>query len=302
MNIFSFTAHFGSEEDCRLHFKEQRDKEGVVCKRCGGTSHYWLQGKWSYECKGCRFRTSLRSGTIMESSKLPFLVWYKTMFLMSCTKKGFSTNELQKQLGLKRYEPVWAMVHKLRRAMGNRDARYTLEGMIELDEGYFSVASKEIERGKGTRGRGAEGKQNVAVMAESTPLEDIETGKKEKHVRYFKARVLDSHQSEGINGVVRDCMEDDAIVFSDKSTSYVDISDLVELHVTEKSDAKTTKETLKWVHIAISNAKRTLLGNYHKIKRKYLQLYLNEFIYKLNRRYFGDKLFDRLVIAYITGA
>jgi len=121
-------------------------------------------------------------------------------------------------------------------------------------------------------------------------------------VRYFKARVLDSHQSEGINGVVRDCMEDDAIVFSDKSTSYVDISDLVELHVTEKSDAKTTKETLKWVHIAISNAKRTLLGNYHKIKRKYLQLYLNEFIYKLNRRYFGDKLFDRLVIANITGA
>ncbi len=56
-----------------------------------------------------------------------------------------------------------------------------------------------------------------------------------------KARVLDSHQSEGINGVVRDYMEDDAIVFSDKSTSYVDISDLVELHVTEKSDAKTTK-------------------------------------------------------------
>jgi hypothetical protein len=125
---------------------------------------------------------------------------------------------------------------------GNRDARYTREGVIELDERYFSVASKEINRGKGTRGRGAEGKQNVAVMAESTPLEDIETGKKEKHVRYFKARVLDSHQSEGINELVRDCMEDEAIVFSDKSTSYVDICDLVELHVTEKSDAKTTRE------------------------------------------------------------
>ena len=112
--------------------------------------------------------------------------------------------------------------------------------------------------------------RTLAVMAESTPLEDIETAKKEKHVRYFKARVLDSHQSEGINGVVRDCMEDDAIVFSDKSTSYVDISDLVELHVTEKSDAKTTKETLKWVHIAISNAKRTLLGNYHKNQKEIL--------------------------------
>ena len=70
------------------------------------------------------------------------------------------------------------------------------------------MASKEIERGKGTRGRGAEGKQNDAVMAESTPLEDIETGKKEKHVRYFKARVLDSHQSEGTReGRTKDAMQ-----------------------------------------------------------------------------------------------
>ena len=49
------------------------------------------------------------------------------------------------------------------------------------------------------------------------------------------------------------------------------------------------------------NAKRNLLGNYHKIKGKYLQLYLNEFVYKLNRRYFEEKLFDRLIIAGITG-
>ena len=76
---------------------------------------------------------------------------------MSCTKKGFSTNELQKQLGLKRYEPVWAMVHKLRKAMGNRDARYTLEGVIEQDEGYFSVASKEIEGGQGYTRPGSRG-------------------------------------------------------------------------------------------------------------------------------------------------
>ena len=48
------------------------------------------------------------------------------------------------------------------------------------------------------------------------------------------------------------------------------------------------------MHITISNAKRNLVGIYHKIKAKYLQLYLNEFIYKLNRRYFGEKIFDRL--------
>lgn len=300
MNLFTFSAHFGTEEDCRNHFRAQRDKVGITCK-CGSKEHYFVKSKWSYQCKVCTKRITLRSGTIMENSNLSFLIWYKAMFLLSATKKGFSSKELQKQLGLKRYEPVWAMVHKLRKAMGNRDKRYTLEGMIEMDEGYFTVESSEIEKDNGGRGRGAAGKQNVAIMAESTPLEEIETGKKSSHVRYFKAKVLDNHYAEEINDAIIESIDEKSIVFTDKSTSYIDIADLVELHITEKSSEQTTKETLKWVHITISNAKRNFLGNYHKIKGKYLQLYLNEFIYKLNRRYFGEKLFDRLIIANITG-
>ena len=243
----------------------------------------------------------LKSGTIMQDSNLPFLVWYKTIFLLTATKKGFSSKEIQNQLGLKRYEPVWAMVHKLRKAMGNRDARYTLEGMIEMDEGYFTVESSEIEQSKGVRGRGAVGKKNVAIIAESVVLEDIETGKTERQAGYFKAKVLDTHQAHEINDLIEESIDERSIVFTDKSTSYVDIADFVEIHYTEKSSEQTTKETLKWVHITISNAKRNFLGNYHKIKGKYLQLYLNEFVYKLNRRYFGEKLFDRLIIASITG-
>lgn len=301
MNIFTFTAHFDSEEACRNHFKAERDKIGVTCKECGHTEHYWIKSRWSYECKKCRHRTSLRSGTIMQGSNLSFMIWYKTMFLMTATKKGFSSKEIQKQLGMKRYEPVWAMVHKLRKAMGNRDARYTLEGMIEMDEGYFTVESSEVEKSRGKRGRGAAGKSPVSVMAESTPLEDVETGEKTSQCRYFKARVLESHHADEINNTVMESFDEKSIVFTDDSTSYVDISDYVELHFSEKSSEKLTKETLRWVHITISNAKRNFLGNYHKIKGKYLQMYLNEFVYKLNRRYFGEKLFDRLVIAGITG-
>ena len=300
MNLFSFSAHFGTEDDCREHFKLERDKIGLTCK-CGSTEHFWIKSRLSYECKKCRSRTSLKSGTIMENSNLSFLIWYKTMFLMSVTKKGFSAKEIQKQLGLKRYEPVWAMVHKLRKAMGNRDAKYTLEGMIEFDEAYFTVESSEIEQEKGIRGKGAVGKQNVAMMAETTPLEDIDSGKKEKQVRFFKAKVLNGHNGEEINETIKESIDNQSIVFTDKSASYVDIADFVELHIMGKSSKETTEETLKWVHIAISNAKRNLLGNYHKIKRKYLQLYLNEFIYKLNRRYFGHSLFERLIIANITG-
>ena len=301
MNLFEFSANFGSEEACRLHFKEQRDKQGVVCK-CGHTEFYWIKSRWSYECKECRSRISLRSGTIMQSSNLSFMTWYKTMFLMTATKKGFSTKEIQRQLAMKRYEPVWAMVHKLRKAMGKRDDRYTLEGMIEMDEGYFTIEASEYDHKTQKAGRGSKTKANVMIMAESTILEDLDTGKVERQSRYFKAKVLEDHQADGTDEVLKNAIADEeVIVFTDQSTSYINIADYVEIHVSEKSSDITTKETLKWVHIAISNAKRSFAGNYHKIKRKYLQLYLNEFVYKLNRRYFGDKIFDRLVIASITG-
>mgnify|MGYP005860934081 FL=1 len=299
MNIFSFDVEFSSEADCVAHFKAQRDKIGIKCK-CGKSEFFWIKSRLSYECKSCNKRITLKSGTIMENSNLSFLVWYKAMFLMSATKKGFSAKEMQKQLGLKRYEPVWSMMHKLRKAMGKRDDKHTLEDMIEMDEGYFTVESTEFEQEKGVRGRGAVGKQNVAVMAESVPLEDIETGKTSKSCRYFKAKVLEDHSAEGINETIKTSIEESSIVFTDQSTSYVDIASLVEIHISEKSTKQTTRDTLRWVHIFISNAKRNLLGNYHKIKRKNLQLYLNEFVYKLNRRYFGDKIFDRLVIASIT--
>ncbi|MEN5133469.1 transposase, partial [Elizabethkingia anophelis] len=71
------------------------------------------------------------------------------------------------------------------------------------------------------------------------------------------------HDGEEINETIKESIGNQSIVFTDKSTSYVDIADFVELHITEKSNKETTKEILKWVHITISNAKRNLLGNYH---------------------------------------
>ena len=88
---------------------------------------------------------------------------------------------------------------------------------------------------------------------------------------------------------------------ADKSTTYLDFADYVALHITEKSNKETTSETLRWVHIAISNAKCNFLGNFQKNKGKYLQLYLNDFVYNLNRRYLEEKLFDGLMIVSITG-
>jgi hypothetical protein len=298
VNIIKFISDFPDEASCKEHFRKVREKQGVICKNCGCTKHYWLKGKWQWQCASCRFRTTLRSGTMMEHAKLPIRKWYLAMAFMSFSKKGISASELQRQLDHKRYESVWSMMHKIREAMGKRDSLYELAGMIEFDEGYFETATKRKQHLK--RGRGSERQVKVAVMAESIPLEDIETGLQSKQCRYFKMKVLETHESGKTDKLVMDNLNEKCIVFSDKSTSYVDIAKYIDVHVMEKSSRETTNKILPWVHIAISNAKRNFLGIYHKINGKYLQNYLDEFCYKLNRRYFGNQLFERLTIAMST--
>lgn len=298
MNILDFNTVFPDEHSCRMDMKEKREAQGIVCKRCASGRHYWLTTRYQWKCADCGFRTGIRSGTVMEHGNLPLMTWYKCIALMGMTKKSFSAHEVQRQLGMKRYEPVWYMMKKLRKAMGQRDALYKLQGTVEFDEGYFSVATPKNAKLK--KGKGSQRKQNVAVMAEAEQLEDIKTGSKSSQCRYFKMVVLLDSEAETVNDSVAQNIDNNATILSDKSTSYVDFTKYVENHIQFDSDRKITNSILKWAHITISNAKRTLLGIYHKIDRKNLQDYLDEFCYKLNRRYFGKELFERILVAVST--
>jgi 20S proteasome alpha/beta subunit len=94
-------------------------------------------------------------------------------------------------------------------------------------------------------------------------------------------------------------MSEEIVLFTDKNKAYDRFENIVETHFTVVSGKESTNDTLKWVHKIISNLKRKLLAINHMITYKYLQNYLNDFVYKLNRRYFADRLFDRLIIAGI---
>lgn len=105
---------------------------------------------------------------------------------ITAIKKGFSSAELQRQLGMKRYEPLLRMYHKLRVVMRQRDALYRLEGMVQHDEAFVGKSTKAKVRRHLKRGRGNQKRSIVAVMVDSSPLEDPESGKIEKSCRYFK--------------------------------------------------------------------------------------------------------------------
>lgn len=302
MNLLNFSESFPNEESCKLLYKEYRDKHGVKCSHCGGKEHYWKKDKWQYECKSCKTRTTLRSGTIMHGSKMSFKSWFIAIHLLTATKKTFSAKEIQRQLGHKRYQPVWEMLHKIRIAMGKRDSKYQLSGQMELDEGFFSTIRPDEEKDKPLkRGRGSQKKTKVLVLAESVIVEGKLTKKgKPRKVRYIKMQVIEDLEAKTITSFVEDNVSKEATIDTDDSTSYVMLKTIVKKHNPRVIPKNKIGEAFPWVHLAISNAKRLLLSMFHGIKPEYLQNYLNEFCYNFNRRYFGEALFERLLIVAVS--
>ena len=309
MKLIDFISEFPDEESCKTKLREYRERHGVVCPRCGSILHYWKRDKECFECKSCHYRQSLKANTVMHGSQLPVRYWFIAMHLLTSTKKSISASELQRQLGHRNYNPIWAMLHKLRAAMGTRDSRYEVSGMVEVDEGFFSTEVPEGDKDKPLkRGKGSQKKTKVLVMAKTKVLVMAQTGAgkptkksdKPTSVKYIKMIVIDDLKSETVDGKVRLNVDPSSTIISDDSKSYTNFCKLVKEHIHQAIRPKEVGKVLPWVHIAISNAKRLLLDIYHDIRPEYLQNYLNEFCWKFNRRFFGDALFDRLMVAAVA--
>jgi len=236
------------------------------------------------------------------------------MKYMTMTKKGVSAKEMQRLLGFKRYEPVWYMMHKLRSVMGKRDDLYQLNKCIEIDEGFFESVNNnnKTTENKGIdedspekRGRGSTKQSKVLVMVESKEVEQVSEkykNKTNKKVGFLKMKLMRDLTIESINDKVESALENQTEVLSDGYSGYNKLKEVIKTHlVIVEPDKSKSAKLFPWVNRTISNAKKVFLGNHHNvINQKYIQNYLNEFCYKFNRRYFGDKITDRLVIASLN--
>jgi transposase-like protein/DNA-directed RNA polymerase subunit RPC12/RpoP len=301
MKLYEFDKYFPNEESCKAKFKEIRDREGITCPKCSCTKHYWKTSKEMYQCAKCGHRQSLKANTIMYNSKLPFRYWFIAMHMLTATKLSFSSAELQRQLGHKSYQPIWEMCHKIRSVMGKRDDKYTVCGNIEFDEGFFTTYIPEDQKNEKLKaGAGSQRKTKVAVMAETEEPEISKKGQKPTKVSYIKMVVVENLKSETISAVAESNIESESSLITDDSTSHTKFKSFFNEHRSQVIDPKDIGKVLPWVHIAIGNAKSLLTATHKGIKPEYLQGYLNEFCYKFNRRYFGDRMFDRLVMIGAT--
>jgi transposase-like protein len=274
-------ARFSDEQACRDYLFELRWPQGFSCVRCGGSKAWALRSGRS-QCAACGHQLSVTAGTIFQDTRTPLTVWFRTMWWMTSQKNGISALGLQRVLGLGSYQTAWTCLHKLRYAMV-RPARERLSGAVEVDEAWLGGLET------GVTGRQTESKALIAVAVE-------EDG---KGIGRIRMRFIPDASGASLIGFVQESVESGGLVHTDgwKGYSSLQANGYVHNVTVLKRNKKSASELLPRVHLVISLLKRWLLGTHQgAVHPEHLDLYLEEFTFRFNRRKSRSrgKLFYRL--------
>lgn len=286
--VIEFEERFASEQSCCAYLAKQRWPEGFRCPACGHDKAWQLSRRRLMECRACHRQVSVTAGTIFHRSRKPLRLWFKAMLLMTAQRPGISALSLMRQLGLTSYQTAWTWLHKLRHAMV-RPGREALLGQVEVDDGY--VGGEET----GVHGRETKNKAVVAVAVEV---------KGQAAGRLRMERVEDASASS-LNPFVTHNVVPGSTVRTDGWSGYEGLRQAGYRHRPRVvGDPKRAARLFPHAHRALSLLKRWLLGTHQgAVRPHHLGAYLDEFVFRFNRRSSGRVTlpFQRLcAIAVLT--
>jgi transposase-like protein len=286
ISLIDFMNRFKTEEDCREHFFKIRWPNGFRCPKCGLEEYTFIKGRNLYQCCHCGHQASVTAGTLMHGSHTGLREWFLVTYLFTQDKRGISATQAARIVGIS-YGAAWLMLHKLRKAMEDRDAKYYLDGIVEMDDAFFGSPDEGGKRGRGTE-------KTPAIVA----LSLNEEGQPE----HIKIQIVDKVNGANILEVTKRTVAPGATIRTDGLNSYNILNQEGYEHQRENFDPENNPEHLHWLHVMISNCKSLIEGTYHGLDKKHLQRYFNEFCYRFNRRDFGNQLFNRLLNACASTA
>ncbi|MCZ7582669.1 MAG: IS1595 family transposase [Deltaproteobacteria bacterium] len=266
MNLVSLVEQFNSEDKCREYLEQLRWPDGVTCPRCNEeTTVSRIRERNQYECDACRYQFSVTSGTIMHDTHLPLWKWFLAVYMMVESKKGVSANQLKRTLKVA-YKTAWFLCHRIRKALETPDG--LLSGIIEIDETWIGGKRKDV--GHGYKGN----KALVIGAAQRGGNVQIKKGKTRSR------KDLHKFVGDNVSGEAEAIYTDDWPAYGnlgDGNTKHETVNHSADEWV--RGDVHTNTIEGAWALF-----KRSLVGSYHKVSKKHLAAYLDEFEFRYNNR------------------
>jgi transposase-like protein len=263
-----FQERFATEAACLDYLAGSRWPEGFACPGCGGRRAWVLERRHLWECAACHLQTSVTAGTVMHGTRTPLRLWFWAAYLVATHHPGISAKQLQRQLGLSRYETAWLILQKLRRAMVAPE-RELLKAEVEVDECWIGG----VEPGKKGRGPGSKTLVGVAVEVR---------GRGSGRLRLL---TLEDAALPTLSAFVKATTAPGAIVHTDGWKGYNGLRKAGFDHRRRSQRAGIGEEPyLPRAHRAVSNLKAWMHGTHRGVGDPHLQIYLDEYVFRYNRR------------------
>lgn len=267
-NEVEFDRRFHTEEACLEYLYQLRWPEGFHCVRCGHVKH-WITARGLYVCCQCGRQHSVTAGTIFHGTRKSLTLWFKALWWFSTRKSSVNATALKELLGLGSYQTAWCWLQRLRTCTIFPD-RSKLSGRVEVDECFFGG-----ER-SGKRGRGAGHKCKVAVAVE----------RKGSKLGRLRLQVIKRCSTEDLTRFARDNIATGSHITTDGWFAYRGLKEEGFSHqAIVQSKAVGKESALPGVHLVASLLKRVILGTFQgRFDPQYLQRYLDEYVFRFNRR------------------
>ena len=275
-----FAAQFHNDEVCLKYLIESRWPDGFICPHCDHTGGWWLAKYKRFECTTCHKQVSPLAGTLLHRSHLPIHLWFWAAYLVTTHTPGMSAVQLQRQLGVSKIDTAWFLLHRLRQGMLNIE-RSPLSGLIETDETYIGGPAK------GKKGRGVREAKNKTLVGGAVEVLSYfdKRGKIQKKSGRLRLQILKAASEEEIRKFVRDNIALGSTIKSDGWSGYSSSALAGYYHQREvQGNPQKAQELAPQIHQVFANLKAWLIGIHHGVDPKYLQFYLNEFVFRFNRR------------------
>jgi transposase-like protein len=298
-SLREFLAEFPDDEACLVYlWRERHSPDGVhaECPKCERTREFkryaTKQQRQSWTCTGCGHHIHPTAGTIFAKSSRPLTDWFYVMFLVSSSRCGIAAKQVERELGCN-YKTAWRMLNRVRDEVMRQDAE-PLSGEVEADEAYIGGRLHEGERSR----LRAQGKEN---QGPATKKRDVIFAAVERGGR-VRAKVIGTSESQretarAARATLQEFVLPKSMVFTDEFGAYNAISHRYTHRRIRHSQRIYVSGNVhtNTVEGFFGHFKTDLRGTHHSVSRKWLNAYLNEWVWKWNRRNDDEAMFRQLL-------